>query len=270
MTISLRLFRPLLAAAALALLAAAPAPAPVDGYLNQANLPHIAQWLPSPPEAGSAAEAADISAFFSTRALVNRPEGAEAAADDVYTPDRVAPRFAEALGATLTPDNAPTFFAMMRRVHKDADAMMAPIKRQVGEGGRVRPFVRFPGAPTCPITFRGIDETGSYPSGHATIGWTWALMLGELAPDRADVLDRKGVSFGQSRVICGFHWPSDIAAGRLEASVLVSRLRADPAFQKDFARAKAEIDAARGLRRPGPFPAALDFLKRKAGRSGKP
>jgi acid phosphatase (class A) len=59
-------------------------------------------------------------------------------------------------------------------------------------------------------------------------------------------------SIGESRVVCGVHYVSDIEAGRDAGSVLVARLHASPAFQADLAKARDEIKAARDTLHVGP------------------
>jgi hypothetical protein len=59
-------------------------------------------WLPAAPAVGSYRDNEDTMLFLETRGQVDLPRGAEAAADDVYVPAQVAPRFAAALGVTLT------------------------------------------------------------------------------------------------------------------------------------------------------------------------
>ena len=46
---------------------------------------------------------------------------------------------------------------------------------------------------------------------------------------------------GQSRVICGYHWQSDVDAARLISAAVVARLHAEPAFQEQLAKAKKEF-----------------------------
>ena len=89
------------------------------------------------------------------------------------------------------------------------------------------------------------SKDGSYPSGHAALGWAWALILAEIAPERADDLLGRGYDFGQSRVICGVHWQSDVDAGRVIGAATVARLHADPLFKAQVVAAKAEVDSAR-------------------------
>jgi acid phosphatase (class A) len=225
----------------------APAQAPAGGFLARPLDVHI--LVPPAPAPGSLREAEDRSVFLDTRALVDQPRGAEAAADDVYLPAAVAPRFAEALGRTLTEKDAPLTLALIGRLVKDAEVLVAPVKQPAPPAGtgRVRPFVAWPAEKHCPLTADDLrfhlPESGSYPSTHAIVGWIWASVLTALAPDRADRLIARGIAFGDSRVVCGFHFRSDVEAGRLAAAALMAREAAEPAFQAALAAAKREFDA---------------------------
>ena len=46
---------------------------------------------------------------------------------------------------------------------------------------------------------------------------------------------------GESRVICGYHFQSDVDAARLVASAVVARLHADPGFQAQLEKARKEM-----------------------------
>jgi acid phosphatase (class A) len=234
------------AAALLAGPASAQAP---GGFLAQPLDVHL--LVPPAPPPGSLAEAQDRVVFLDTRPLVDGPRGAEAAADDVYLPPAVAVRFADALGATLTEKDTPLALTLIGRVVKDAEVLVAPVKQSAPPAGtgRIRPFVMWPAEKHCPLTADDIKfhlpQTGSYPSTHAMVGWIWASVLTALAPDRADRLIARGIAFGDSRVVCGFHYRSDVEAGRLAAAALMAREQADPRFQAALAAAKREFEAWR-------------------------
>jgi acid phosphatase (class A) len=109
----------------------------------------------------------------------------------------------------------------------------------------VRPFV-VTTTPTCtPGDEAFLRHDGSYPSGHTTIGWGWALILAEAAPDRQDEILARGRAFGQSRVVCNAHWLSDTDEGRVMASATVAALHDAPEFRADMEAARTEIGAAR-------------------------
>ena len=79
-------------------------------------------------------------------------------------------------------------------------------------------------------------------------GWLWGSILAEIAPQFADQLLARAIAFGDSRVVCGFHYPSDIVAGRLAAAALLDRLHADRRFLEDLAAARKEVTALLGPR----------------------
>ncbi len=109
-------------------------------------------------------------------------------------------------------------------------------------------------APICtPNEEQVLRNDGSYPSGHSAIGWGWALVLTQVAPDRANEVLARGRAFANSRVICNVHWLSDTEEGRTMASAVVAKLQSDATFQTDLAAAKAEVAAARakGLKPDG-------------------
>ena len=229
--------------------AAGSAPAaPTGGYLDDSAL-SIIKWTPPAPALDSPVNLADLAAYFTTRNLIGTPRGQSAQDDDVYLPPDVAPRFAGALGVSLTKDNAPLVLAVVQFAQKDLEALVKPVKKPRASGGRTRPYVQYPDLPACPHDVDdqkfGLAGSGSYPSTHAAVGWIWGAVLAELAPDKADAVIARGLEFGDSRLVCGFHYPSDLANGRLAAAALLARLHADPKFQSDMVAAKAQLDAAR-------------------------
>jgi len=208
-----------------------------------ADAEHISRWLPASPADDSMMAAGDVSVFLSTRALIGTdPRALEASADDVYSPEQVAQRFSQAFGADLTPQTASRLLRLMGRVSADEDQLLKPIKKLIVDGGRHRPFVDYPNRAGCPLTWPTLRTAGSYPSGHATLGWLWALVLTEIRPDHADDLFAKGIGFGDSRVLCGFHYPSDVQAGRIAASALFDRLHGNNDFKADLACAAKQLN----------------------------
>jgi acid phosphatase (class A) len=101
-------------------------------------------------------------------------------------------------------------------------------------------------APSCtPDEEKFLKMNGSYPSGHTAVGWAWALILGEIAPERIDQILARGRVFGESRVVCNVHWQTDVVEGRFLGAGIVSILHADPTFCADLEAAKVELAAIR-------------------------
>jgi acid phosphatase (class A) len=94
-----------------------------------------------------------------------------------------------------------------------------------------------------------LKETGfSHPSGHATGGMTYALVLAEMFPEHKDALIARGEQIGEDREVAGVHYPSDVVAGRKIAKEIVKRLLANPDFHAEMQKAIEEChaDAAAG------------------------
>ena len=98
--------------------------------------------------------------------------------------------------------------------------------------------------PICIPRAKWMDTNASYPSGHATTGWVWGLILAEVQPARASALAAAAKEAAYSRVVCGVHYQSDIDAGEKLGAAMVARLHADPAFRADLAKARLELARA--------------------------
>ena len=74
---------------------------------------------------------------------------------------------------------------------------------------RARPFV-LNKQPICtPDDEKELMKSSSYPSGHAAVGWAWALILSGIAPEETDAILARGRAFGETRLIC--NWQSDVS-----------------------------------------------------------
>ncbi|SNU04956.1 PAP2 superfamily protein [Prevotellaceae bacterium MN60] len=115
---------------------------------------------------------------------------------------------------------------------------------------RRRPFMRMQEPTLYPQDEPALRKNGSYPSGHTILGWSSALLLSEINPDRADTILARGYMYGESRVIVGAHWQSDVDAGRLAASAAYARLHTSERFLKQMRLARLEYRCKAGLATP--------------------
>ena len=92
-----------------------------------------------------------------------------------------------------------------------------------------------------------LRKNGSYPSGHTLLGWSSALLLSEINPDRADTILARGLMYGDSRIIVGAHWQSDVNAARLAASAAYARLHTSERFLEQMRLARQEFRVKAGL-----------------------
>ncbi len=86
-----------------------------------------------------------------------------------------------------------------------------------------------------------LGDTYDYPSGHSTAGWSWALVLAQVAPDRATQIFARGRSIGESRVVCGVHNASAVEGGRYTADAVMTLVAATPEYHADLDSARAEL-----------------------------
>jgi hypothetical protein len=93
----------------------------------------------------------------------------------------------------------------------------------------------------------------SYPSGHTTYGYTGAVLLAILVPERYQEMIARGAEYGNDRILMGSHYAMDVMGGRTLALYDLAHLLAnDPSYVdlevkhapriKDF---RAAIEAAR-------------------------
>jgi acid phosphatase (class A) len=218
-------------------------------YLGGPAVPDTVKILPPAPQPGDARYEADRKMFLGTRKLEGSPRWALATNDDnggLYLKDLSC-----AVGVELGRQNAPRFLSLYARVARESTRATNTPKDALK---RLRPFLIDKG-PTCIDQLGNIKDSYDYPSGHVTFSWSEALILAELAPDRAtDILVRARV-FGESRLVCGVHNMSAVEAGRTNASALVAALHGSAEFRADLDAARAEIAAARKAG-PAPDPAA--------------
>ncbi len=214
------------------------------GYLAAAALPDGQRLLPPPPAAGSTALAQDAAVARDLQALRGGPRWQQARRDADLNFPAAAAAFSCTLGVAVDAAGTPRLYRLLERSMHDASDSTAAAKARYQ---RPRPFA-VNGQPTCtPEDDKALRGNGAYPSGHTAIGWSWAMILAELAPERGDALLLRGRRFGESRLVCNVHWQSDVLQGRVMGAATVAALHADAGFRADLEAARrggAEPDAA--------------------------
>lgn len=208
-----------------------------DGFLEPHQLPRPLIYLPAPPDTLSAAFFNDYYRYQWGRSLRPSPRGLEARADSTWQMDVVG-RFENAFGMPINATATPEIYKLAGKVLTDMAHSTDEAKNYYN---RQRPYDHFNQPTLIPESEETLRHNGSYPSGHTAMGWGLALVLAEINVPRQDQILERGYQFGQSRVIAGYHYQSDVDAGRLAASAAVARLHADEGFAKQMARAKEEF-----------------------------
>jgi len=97
----------------------------------------------------------------------------------------------------------------------------------------------------------GMDlrNSPSFPSGHTTYGYTSAVLLAILVPERYPQMIVRGAEYGNNRIVVGAHYAMDVLGGRTLALYDMAHLLAnDPAYVKT---------APSGMQPIEDFPAAV-------------
>ena len=232
--------RTLILLAVLLLAMAATAPTPL---LDSLQMPNAVRFLPPPPDTATAAFQYDRAQYRWGKEQRKDPVRlAIAVSDAVWSIDNICKIYSGVLGIDISRENTPAIYRMLTLGLLTTDqAGKLPKNHYM----RTRPYVFFTEPTIYPSDEKWLRTNGSYPSGHTILGWSAALLLTEVAPDKADTILARGYMYGQSRVIAGYHWQSDVDAARLVASAAVARLHADKRFTKLIKKARKEYNKKR-------------------------
>lgn len=208
-------------------------------YLKNAQAIDSLALLPPPPAVGSIQFLNDQAMYEQGRMLRSTERGRQAVEDANLSSGGIANAFSGAFGSPITEQDSPELHKLLTNMIEDAGDLATRSAKQ--KYMRIRPFA-FYGVPTCNTKEQDtLAKNGSYPSGHTSIGWATALVLTEINPARQNEILKRGFDLGESRVICGYHWQSDVDAARVVGSAIVATLHTNPAFQQQLQKAKAEF-----------------------------
>ncbi len=209
-----------------------------ETYLATEELPDLIQCLPAPPQKGSPAFKYDVKRYQWGKEQRKDPARAEMAYKDaLWTYDALLGQFASAFGLVVSKEGTPQIWKLMETSLRTVDQIRVAPKAYFH---RIRPFEYFKES-----TSTGEDDIlrgeGSYPSGHTIRSWLTALLLSEINPASANAVFKRAWQYGESRVVAGAHWQSDVDASRLAASIGYSRLQTSPAFRAQMSLAQEEF-----------------------------
>jgi hypothetical protein len=112
---------------------------------------------------------------------------------------------------------------------------------------RQRPFSVWNKVRVKPCPGARPDGT-SFPSAHAATAAMYAELLKAAVPEMSDKLEERVRSYDESRLVCGFHYQSDLVAGDKVGRAVAKALLEDKAFQVRFKETIPEIKVALGVR----------------------
>lgn len=99
---------------------------------------------------------------------------------------------------------------------------------------RLRPYEYVKGLTPCVHK----EPSLAYPSGHATLGELYGLVLADLMPQHKDVIIKRAEQIAQDRVLAGVHHPTDIQSGKKLGQLIYNELKKSPAYHEDIEKYK--------------------------------
>ena len=213
-------------------------------YIDADEMPDASVFLPAPPKPGDPLFDSDLVYYEWGKSMRPTERGQRAQDDAKSSLDYLAQILEPAVGVRISNEQTPNLYRLLSKSMTTANNANRKAKDFYK---RTRPYVEFDEPTGVPEEERGSRRSASYPSGHTTRGWTVALVLSELLPDKASEILKVGYEYVTSRVIVGFHYETDVQAARTAASGAVAVMHSDKEFQKDMKKARKEL-ARLGLR----------------------
>ena len=208
-------------------------------YFTIDEMPDLVKILPAPPDTTGADFTYDILRYFWGKS--QRQDKARARIvdhDAQWDLDSLFVTYNVPFGLTISKETTPEIHNLLT---KSINTIQLIRIRPKAHYMRKRPFDRFNEHMLTEWEEEDLRGNGSYPSGHTIRGWSTALLLSEINPDAADAILARGWMYGDSRIIAGAHWQSDVDAGRHGASIAYAKLQTSPEFREDMERAKEEF-----------------------------
>ena len=200
-------------------------------------LPDASRFLPAPTDENDTRFVSDSCMYECGKTFRGTLRGDTAIADAGYAISYFLKRFSPAVNQNLTEETHPKLTQLLLSVMNAGNKSIQKAKKRFA---RRRPYHHFKEGTPIPHDEYPDDFT-SYPSGHAVRAWMAAMALTAVSPENADTIMKIGYEIGQSRIILGFHYQSDVDAARLAASATFARLCAEKKFHKAIENAKKEL-----------------------------
>lgn len=211
------------------------------GYVEPAELTALVQNFPSAPVAGSAEDLADKAASARYRSLEGTERWMLATTQAEVRPPMGLSLFDCALGYRIDPAQAPVLTRLYVKLLYDANGLAEQIKEH---SPRPRPVGDDPERPSCERITEAGRKSNSYPSGSAALATAFGEALAQLEPEKAEAVRETARQIVLSRVVCGMHYPTDVAVGAEVGKAAFALSSATPAYAEDAAAARLELAAA--------------------------
>lgn len=205
-------------------------PVPDPHWLSVEELRAIIASVPAPPTAGSPADQADLQTEIDVQNSRTPERSLQARKDSSLDMSL----FLKEVNPALNAKNDPKLYFLFQQIHREEEEVNGASK---GRFQRPRPFI----AHADVIHPLGTIGGYSYPSGHATVAFCHAVILGQIFPDKAALFLDDAKRIAQSRVVMGVHYTTDIQEGERDGREIARELLTKPDFLARLAEVKTEV-----------------------------
>ncbi|MBR1666881.1 MAG: phosphatase PAP2 family protein [Bacteroidaceae bacterium] len=168
--------------------------------------------------------------------------------------------FGASMDIPLTHETTPEILKLAESATSDAHLANKAVKNFYQ---RKRPFATFNEPSLKPEEDEEEATTFSYPSGHSSRGWMYALTLATVAPECTEELMLRARIYALHRVVCGHHWKSDIDASLMLTAGIFANVVVTEAYQEQLKKAREEYQRIKnGESTPAEAPAANEAKER--------
>lgn len=192
--------------------------------------------LPPPPANDSAQTKAELGEVL-TLQVTRTPEMVASAVADS---EENVWRFANVMGPNFNKEKLPKFSAFFDRVVETEGAVVDPAKdvwkrpRPHQLSDLVKPVVK-------------LSSSGSWPSGHATVGTMMGIILADMVPEKRAEIMARAAEYAHNREVGGIHYASDVEMGKISGSVIAAVLLNRDDFKAEYEVARAELRSDLGM-----------------------
>lgn len=208
-------------------------------YLTKEEAPLDTTFIGPPPAFGSLLFEQDFHMYQYGKTLRNTERGKQAVKDANTSADNILEVFSEAFGMTLSKENTPEIYKLIATMKEDAGSYATRCTKNLYK--RTRPYALYDEPTAVPKDEEHLRGNGSYVSGHSATGVAVSMVLACINPERQNQLYKRGLDFGESRWIVGYHHYSDVKAGQMVGALVLPALLNNADFMKQLDKARAEF-----------------------------
>ncbi len=215
-------------------------------YLTPAEI-EPSRLLPPPPKDGSLTQRKELAELKSILSARSPERFAQAQWDNAHESSVV---FASAIGPEFDLAKLPMTARLLSAVENDQSVAASAAKVYFS-----RKFAAVIDTSIVPLTCDPADVRASaakpggralrsYPSGHATMGYSVGVFLAGMIPEKSQAILTRAADYAFSREVCGDHYHSDVEASHALGTALGVMLLQNAALRPQIEAAKAELRAA--------------------------